>query len=334
MDVLFSVEAFGVLLTLVFLQAVLGFDNLLYISIESQRAPADKQSMVRKLGIAIAVVLRLILLFVIMRLLAGFIEPLFAVTDSMASAEALASAASHGGDASHAATATTAPENVVTKETPVFALPYISGAFNLKALIFLFGGAFIMYTAVKEINHLLAIDDLSHGTQAGQKSTFSVLFLIVFMNLIFSFDSILSMLPLTNDPKYINDDFISPQFVLLATAVVISGILMITLADKVADFIQKNRMFEVLGLFILLIVGIMLLAEGGHIAHLTLFGYPIDAMSKSTFYFSVAVLFIVDVIQTRYQKKLQLKKQAEIADPATNDPHLVEQVHGKGTPHA
>jgi predicted tellurium resistance membrane protein TerC len=328
MDVLFSIEALGVLVSLIFLQAVLGFDNLLYISIESQRAPADRQSFVRKAGIAIAVILRLILLFVIMRLLAGFIEPLFAITDSMGSGEAIEVA--HG--TTNDQYATGAAENVVTDETPVFSFPYISGAFNLKAIIFLFGGAFIMYTAVKEINHLLAMDDLAHGTKSGQKSTFAVLAIIVFMNLIFSFDSILSMLPLTNDPKYVNDDFISPQFVLLAIAVITSGLLMILLADKVADFIKKNRMFEVLGLFILLIVGIMLLAEGGHIAHLTLFGYPIEAMSKSTFYFSVAVLFIVDIIQTRYQRKLMARKHAEVVDPSNNEP--VATAHGSGTPHA
>lgn len=321
MDVLFSIEALGVLASLIFLQAVLGFDNLLYISIESQRAPADKQSMVRKVGIAIAVVLRLILLFIIMRLLAGFIEPLFALTDSM-SGEAGTSAINKAGGYG-------AAENVATGDTPTFALPYISGAFNLKAIIFLFGGAFIMYTAVKEINHLLVIDDHAHGTKAGQKSTFSVLAIIVFMNLIFSFDSILSMLPLTNDPKYVSDAFISPQFVLLAIAVITSGVLMILLADKVSEFIKKNRMFEVLGLFILLIVGIMLLAEGGHIAHLTLFGYPIEAMSKSTFYFSVAVLFIVDIIQTRYQRKLQLRKRAEIADSLTGDPAALEEAKAR-----
>ncbi len=329
MDVLFSIEALGVLVSLIFLQAVLGFDNLLYISIESQRAPAHRQSFVRKAGIAIAVILRLILLFVIMRLLAGFIEPLFAITDAMGSGETI-EAAHHG--TTNDAYAIGAAENVATADTPTFSFPYISGAFNLKAIIFLFGGGFIMYTAVKEINHLLAMDDLAHGTKSGQKSTFATLAIIVFMNLIFSFDSILSMLPLTNDPQYVNDDFISPQFVLLGTAVVVSGALMILLADKVADFIQKNRMFEVLGLFILLIVGIMLLAEGGHIAHLSLFGYPIEAMQKSTFYFSVAVLFIVDIIQTRYQRKLMAAKHAEVIDPSNNEP--VAAVQGNGTPHA
>jgi predicted tellurium resistance membrane protein TerC len=277
MDVLLSFEALGTLASLIFLQAVLGFDNLLYISIESKRAPAEKQAMVRKVGIAIAVVLRLVLLFVVMQILASVVEPLFKL------------------------------ENFA-----------IAGEFNLKALIFLLGGGFIMYTAVKEINHLLSIDDLHHEAGGSQKSTFTVITLIVFMNLIFSFDSILSMLPLTG--QFASEAFISPQFILLAIAVVTSGALMILLADRVASFIEKNRMFEVLGLFILLIVGIMLLSEGGHIAHMSLFGYKIEAMAKSTFYFSVAVLFIVDIVQTRFQRKLNLKKKAEIADPATKAP--------------
>ncbi len=275
MDVLFSFEALGTLVSLIFLQAVLGFDNLLYISIESKRAPAEKQAMVRKAGIAIAVVLRLVLLFVVMQILAGVVEPLFKLDTFV-----------------------------------------IAGEFNLKALIFLFGGGFIMYTAVKEINHLLSIDDLHHEAGGSPKSTFTVIALIVFMNLIFSFDSILSMLPLTG--QFASEAFISPQFILLAIAVVTSGVLMIALADRVATFIEKNRMFEVLGLFILLIVGVMLLSEGGHIAHLSLFGYKIEAMAKSTFYFSVAVLFIVDIVQTRFQRKLDAKKKAEIADPANN----------------
>ena len=292
MDVLFSLEALGTLASLIFLQAVLGFDNLLYISIESKRAPAAKQAMVRKAGIAIAVVLRLVLLFVVMRILASVVEPWFTL-DNFA----------------------------------------ISGEFNLKALIFLFGGGFIMYTAVKEINHLLSIDDLHHEAGGSEKSTFTVIALIVFMNLIFSFDSILSMLPLTG--QYATDAFISPQFILLAIAVVVSGALMILLADRVATFLEKNRMFEVLGLFILLIVGIMLLSEGGHIAHMSLFGYKIEAMAKSTFYFSVAVLFIVDIVQTRFQRKLNLKKKAEIADPATNAA-TTEEAYAKvgGVPHA
>jgi predicted tellurium resistance membrane protein TerC len=79
---------------------------------------------------------------------------------------------------------------------------------------------------------------------------------------------------------------------------------MVALAEHVAQFLQRNRMYEVLGLFVLLLVGVMLLSEGGHIAHLAFFGYPVEPMAKSTFYFVVGALLIVDIVQGRYQKKL------------------------------
>lgn len=75
-------------------------------------------------------------------------------------------------------------------------------------------------------------------------------------------------------------------------------------AEPFSRFLAKNRMYEVLGLFVLLIVGISLLGEGGHEAHLHLFGYAVEPLAKSTFYFSVAVLFLVEIIQSRYQRKL------------------------------
>lgn len=237
---------------LLFLQVVLGFDNLLYISIESKRAPKDKQAMVRRYGILIAIALRIVLLFAMVKLIKALEEPFFSIQWE----------------------------------------GFIEGAFNFSTIVFLFGGAFIMYTALKEIHHLLAKHDLHGDANAKPKSVVQVVSLIVFMNLIFSFDSILSALAITE------------VFPVLAIAIITSGVLMLVLADRVADFIQKNRKYEILGLFILLIVGIVLLGEGGHVAHLKLFGYAVEPMAKSTFYFSIAVLVLVDVIQSGYQKKL------------------------------
>ena len=115
---------------------------------------------------------------------------------------------------------------------------------------------------------------------------------IVAMNLVFSFDSILSAMAL------------SDVFWVMALAIIISGILMIWLADRVSEFLQKNRMYEVLGLFILFVVGIMLITDGGHLAHLHIFGHQITPMSKATFYFVIGILVLTDIVQTRYQKKL------------------------------
>jgi predicted tellurium resistance membrane protein TerC len=254
---LLTVENLANLGVLIFLQAVLGFDNLLYISIESQRAPKEKRAAVRKAGIIIAVALRVILLFVMMQLISSLTEPFFQINW----------------------------------------INVIEGSFNFSSLVFLFGGVFLMYTAVKEISHLLSVDNvLTDVNERQSKSALSVILLIVFMNLIFSFDSILSALAITD------------VFAVLATAIIISGLAMLLLADKVSEFIQNNRKYEILGLFILLIVGIVLLGEGGHVAHLTLFGYAVEPMAKSTFYFSIFVLVLVDILQSNYKKKLDKKR--------------------------
>lgn len=253
MTELFSIENLANLGVLLFLQAVLGFDNLLYISIESQRAPAAAQARVRRNGILIAVALRVVLLFVMVKLIALLQEPFFSI-----------------------------------HWTGV-----LEGAFNFSTLVFLLGGAFIMYTAVKEIGHLLSIQDVGKNLDGkAQRSAAQVIALIVFMNLIFSFDSILSALAITD------------VFPVLAFAIIVSGLAMLLMADKVSEFISRNRKYEVLGLFILLIVGVVLLGEGGHEAHLKLFGFAVEPMSKATFYFSIAVLVAVDIIQSGYQKKL------------------------------
>ena len=258
MDSLFSIENFMNLFVLLFLQAVLGFDNLLYISIESQRAPKESQASVRRNGILIAVALRVVLLFVMIKLLDTLKDP-FLYLDWPG---------------------------------------VITGQINFACVVFILGGFFLMYTAVKEISHMLAVEDIAVGVEdKSKKSAGQVIALIVLMNLIFSFDSILSALAITK------------VFAVLAVAIILSGLGMLLMADQVSEFIKKNRKYEILGMFILLIVGIVLLGDGGHKAHLELFGYPVEPLSKTTFYFSLVVLVVVDVLQTGYQKKLEAQRQ-------------------------
>jgi predicted tellurium resistance membrane protein TerC len=105
------------------------------------------------------------------------------------------------------------------------------------------------------------------------------------------------------------------ELVLMGIAIVVSGLLMMFLADKVSVFLQKNRLYEVLGLFILFIVGIMLLTEGGHIAHLKILGEEIHPMPKTTFYFVIVVLILVDLVQSKYQKRIiAAEKREELND--------------------
>lgn len=270
---LFTFENLGNLAILIFLQAVLGFDNLLYISIESQRAPAEKQKAVRFWGILIAVGLRVVLLFVMIHLIDALATPFY-----------------------------------------IFNWPGIlEGGVNFSTVIFIIGGVFLMYTAFKEIAHMLSIDNLESDMMGGgaSKSAAQAITLIVMMNLIFSFDSILSALAITD------------VFPILAIAILLSGVAMIALADGVTEFLKRNRMYEVLGLFILLIVGVVLLGEAGpaaaHAMHddslkILVFGHEIIPMSKSTFYFSVIVLVIVELVQTGYQRKLAAERAFEQED--------------------
>jgi predicted tellurium resistance membrane protein TerC len=254
---LFTIQNLTTFLVLTALETVLGFDNLLYITIEAKRVPADRQKYVRQVGITLAILLRIVLLFVVLKLIETFQEPFVSFTS----------------------------------------LP-VSATINGHSLIVLFGGVFLLYTALKEIFHMLQVHDLSHEGDAKRstRTVRSALFWIVAMNIVFSFDTVLSAVALTH------------VFVVMAAAIVISGILMVVLAEHVAAFLQKNRMYEVLGLFVLLLVAVMLMSEGGHIMHLSFFGHPIAPLEKSTFYFVVAALVIVDIIQGRYQRKIELEK--------------------------
>jgi predicted tellurium resistance membrane protein TerC len=165
---------------------------------------------VRRWGIAIAIALRVVLLFVIMSLLQSFASPFMSINWT----------------------------------------GFLEGDLTFATIVFLAGGVFLMYTAVKEISHLLAIEHLDEASSRPPKPAMRVV------------------------------------------------------ANSVAAFIERNRKFEVLGLFILLIVGVVLLGEGGHEAHLMLFGYAVEPMAKSTFHFSIFVLVAVDILQVRYQNKL------------------------------
>ena len=290
MENFFSIESLFTLLMLILLQAVLGFDNLLYIAIESNKVgdPKDAKK-VRTWGIAIAVILRIILLVAIVKLFGLLAEPLFGIHLEK----------------------------------------FIEGEFTMQALVTLLGGAFIIYTAIKEIHHLMAVEHIEHSEGSGRRTVGRAIALIVMMNLVFSFDSILSAMAIASVPG-VDGGPTTYQVPLMAIAIILSGVAMILLADYVTEFLKKNRMYQILGLFILFLVGVLLVTEGAHLAHLKLFGFTIDAMSKSSFYLVIFVLVVTDIISTKYQKRLWAQKEAEIRgdNPALDGLQAVDKVMG------
>ncbi len=256
---LFTLENLTTFLILTALETILGFDNLLYISLEAKKTGAENEARVRKLGIILAIGLRIVLLFVVLQLIKMFEEPFW------------------------------------TFDLP----PFVEGSVSGHALIVLAGGVFLIYTAIKEIFHMLAVDDLHGKSERKATSTvWNAMVWILLMNMVFSFDTVLSAVALTD------------HFIVMAAAIIISGILMVWMADAVASFLNRNRMYEVLGLFVLLLIGFMLTSEGGHLAHLEFFGFEIVAMTKATFYFVLVTMIAVEIVQTRYQRKLLAEKTA------------------------
>jgi len=276
------------------LQAVLGFDNLLYISPESKRVEESKQSSVRKLGVGLAIFLRLALLVVLLLAIDKMQAPFFTYGLTLDETAEHVSHPANNHSIDHELQHWTVNESG----------GWFAGTFNVHSLVVLAGGIFIIYTAFKEIMHMLHIQHDHDTTPEKPRSPAVAVFWITIMNLVFSFDSILSAIALTKNVW------------IMGAAIVVSGVLMILLADHVAEFLKRNRMYEVLGLFILFIVGILLVSEGAHLAHLHLFKHEIQPMAKATFYFVIAILVVVDVIQSRYQRKLMVESDINRAKHA------------------
>ena len=293
-SILFTIEGMFTLFMLVLLQAVLGFDNLLYIAIESNKVgnEADAKK-VRTWGIAIAVILRIVLLILIVALFDVMAKYYFNI------------------DLGN----------------------LIKGKFTVQSVITLLGGAFIIYTAIKEINHMLAVEHIEHSEGSGRRTVGKAIAFIVMMNLVFSFDSILSAMAIASVPPEVEGGNTTYHVTLMAIAIILSGVAMILLADYVTEFLKKNRMYQILGLFILLLVGVLLVTEGAHLAHLKIFGYEIQAMSKPTFYLVIGVLVVTDIISSKYQKRLWAQKEAEIRGdhPETDGLDAVNKAMGKQT---
>lgn len=256
MEAFFTLDNLVTLALLVLLQVVLGFNNLLYISQKSKRVIVNEQKLLRRYGLYAAIFLRILFLFIFVKMIATFQSVLFSI---------------------------------------VFP-DIISVSFTLHSLIFLLGGIVIVYTATKEISYML----IREKRERRKPLSFSyALLLIILMNLVFSFEAVVSMRALTD------------SLFMMLPAMLIGIALMAWLVEHISDFLKQYRRYEMLGLFILFLVGIMLVSEGGSLANFHLFGQAIEPMSKVTFYLIVVLIIMVDSVQGQYSKKRLKGKKRE-----------------------
>ena len=264
------------LLTLTFLEIVLGIDNIIFISIAANKLPEHEQKRATNIGLALAMVLRIVLLFGISWLVA-LQDPLLKYNYVAAEPE--------GTSLAEASTAAAVG-------------PALSFGFTGQSLILLLGGIFLIYKATKEIHHKL---DGEHGEQAeggapARGATFtSIVTQITVINIVFSFDSILTAVGMTNG--------VPGALVIMVIAVILSVGVMVLGAQPVARFVNKNPTVQMLGMAFLILIGFTLLAEGAHLGHLRVLGSEVGAIPKGYLYFAIAFSLGVEFLNMRLRKK-------------------------------
>ena len=255
------------LLTLTFLEIVLGVDNIIFISIASSKLRKEDQKKATNIGLILAMVLRIVLLFGISILIA-MNDPFWTID-----------------------------------------LGWIKAGFSGQSVILVLGGIFLLYKSVSEIHHKLEGDDPAAG-EAKKSTLSSAIIQITLINIVFSFDSILTAVGMTNG--------LYGALFIMIIAVVISVLIMMVFAVPVGRFVNKHPTIQMLGLAFLILIGFMLIIEGGHLAHLKILDSEIGAVPKGYLYFAIAFSLLVEFLNMRLRKKssktVQLHGVQEEAD--------------------
>ena len=241
------------LLTLTFLEIVLGVDNIIFITLAANKLPKELQARATNIGLFLAMFLRIILLFGISILIA-MKEPIF----------------KFDGD-------------------------FISAGFSGQSLILIAGGLFLLYKSVSEIHHKLEVVDDPNLASGGKKSSLTnAIVQTTVINIVFSFDSILTAVGMTSG--------IYGALLIMVLAVVISVLIMMLFANPVGRFVNRHPTIQMLGLAFLILIGFMLIIEGGHLAHLTVGGSEIGAVPKGYLYFAIAFSLLVEFLNMRLRR--------------------------------
>jgi predicted tellurium resistance membrane protein TerC len=234
---LFSPHGIISLLTLALLEVVLGIDNIVFISILAGKLPEKEQGKARAAGLSLALIMRIILLFLISWIV-GFTKPV---------------------------------------------IPDFFGIeISVRDLILFAGGMFLLYKSTSEIHGRLEGEEEHHGVKK-RSSLFSAVSQIVLLDIVFSFDSILTAIGVVDDPE--------KDLSIMVTAVVISLFVMLFFAKTISDFINKHPTVKMLALSFLLMIGVLLVVEAFHVH-----------VPKGYVYFAMSFSLLVEILNMRVRK--------------------------------
>jgi predicted tellurium resistance membrane protein TerC len=228
--VLLGLQGLFYLLVLSLLEIVLGIDNIIFISIVTEKLPAEKRKYARNIGLTLALVIRLFLLSIVSWIM-GMTKPFLYVFDH---------------------------------------------PFSGQSIVLLVGGLFLIYKSTIEMHN--SIKGHEEESSSGKKTLSSIILQIVLIDIVFSFDSIISAIGMTNGMK---QDTGGDPLIIIYLAVIISMAVMLMFSKQISDFIQNNPTVKMIALGFLVTIGVLLVAEafGQHIPK----GYVYFALSYSLF---------------------------------------------------
>jgi predicted tellurium resistance membrane protein TerC len=170
-----------------------------------------------------------------------------------------------------------------------------STAVSGQAVVLLLGGFFLLYKSTKEIFE--KVEDPSSDAPTATKAELSfgqAIVQIVLIDMVFSFDSILTAVGMTNG--------ITNAFWVMVAAVVIAVVVMMLFAHPVGKFINKHPSLQILGLSFLLLIGFMLLAEAANLSHTKVLNTTVGSIPKGYLYFAISFSILVEFLNMRRKK--------------------------------
>ncbi len=254
MEIFTQVETWIALLTLTFLEIILGIDNIIFISITTGKLPKEQQKKATNIGLLLAMVFRVILLLGVSYLIA-MKDPLIEIETSWLST-------------------------------------HISG----QSIILILGGIFLLYKSTSEIHHKVEDHSEENNSTTKRTSTLSkVILQIVLIDIVFSFDSVLTAVGMTNGTQ--------GALTIMITAVIVSMLIMMLFATPVGKFVNAHPTVQMLALSFLILIGFMLITEGAHLANTEIFHQHIGAIPKGYLYFAIAFSLGVEALNMKTRKK-------------------------------
>jgi len=263
-ETLFTFASLVSLLTLTVLEIVLGIDNIIFISIVAGKLPKKQQKKARSIGLMLALVMRVALLFSITWVI-GMKGALFHVLGS-------------------------APYLVI--DLPADLVSSVLWSCSGRDLILLIGGIFLLYKTTIEIRHKIEGADEQQDASLKHATIRSAIMQIVLIDIVFSFDSILTAVGLVDN------------LLVMVLAVIFAMIVMLLFSERVSNFVNDNPTIKMLALSFLLMIGMILVMDAFH------FHVP-----KGYVYFSMAFSLMVESLNMRMHKKRQINKTKRDENP-------------------